>query len=234
MTQILIAVPTHRHMIDMGTAVSLASVSHMFGVDKIPIAMNNIDSADIAHARNLAAMGLLSDPKFTHLLFVDSDMVFKSSLVAQLLRAKKEVIGCVYPRRLASHRNALDKVAQAGRAHADDNAAIGSAAGFIPDDVREYKFVDGIAEVGVIGMGLCLIARSVFEKLIATGKVPQMKVLSDVPYNFFQQITRGEIYYGEDASFCLRWRELCGGKVYALASSEIAHIARVEVRATPA
>lgn len=232
MPKIFIALPTHRALMDVSCAISLAGLTHHLGVTRNEVWVNNIDSADIAYSRNLAAAGMLRDPSFTHLLFVDSDMAFSPRLVVQMLEAKVDFIGAVYPRRFGGTKG-LAAVAQAGKRGLDENAAIAEAAGFIPHDALQYNYVNGVAEVAHIGMGLCLVARQVFEKLIASGQVPAPEVMNDAPHGFFQQIVRDGRYYGEDASFCMRWREICGGKVHAVISKDIAHMARIEVRATP-
>lgn len=239
MPAIFIAVTTSRSMMDTGCALSLIGLTNHCAANGISAGVAVIDSAEIAKARNVMAARMLADPKFTHILFVDSDMAFPASAVAHLLKADKEVIGAIYPGRFSAGEAAsgLEKVAQAARRGLDDNAAIGEAARFVPVDVgnlAEYK--DSIGEVPGVGMGLCLIARTAFEKLIASGKV-RAKRISENPalktYGFFDHIEQGDVTFGEDFSFCKRWREICGGKVYAFANRDVAHIARVEVRANP-
>jgi hypothetical protein len=207
MPHLFIWLPTHRNMVDAACTISIAGLLYRLGVNKIDVTLDGFDCADIAYSRNRAVARMLSNPTHTHLLFIDSDMVFKPELVAALIRANRDVVGYAYPARDGKR--------------------------FVPSDIRNYEFKNGIAEVDVIGMGLCLIARSALERLIATGKVPAAQVLDDAPVGLFQQIVRDGQYHGEDESFCLRWRELCDGKVYALASTDIAHIGRVEFRASP-
>ena len=65
-----------------------------------------------------------------------------------------------------------------------------------------------------MGMGLCLIARTAFEKLIASGKVRAKRISENAElksYGFFDHIEQGDVTFGEDFSFCKRWREICGG-----------------------
>jgi hypothetical protein len=43
-------------------------------------------------------------------------------------------------------------------------------------------------------------------------------------FGFFDPIYRADEYASEDMAFCERWRELCGGEVWALVSRKIGHI----------
>src|ERR1700730_13659248 len=54
------------------------------------------EGSDIASQRNVLASRFLRRDGFTHLLFVDSDMVVPSDLCARMIAATKPVIGAVY------------------------------------------------------------------------------------------------------------------------------------------
>lgn len=213
--KIYVALTTHRSIVDTACAVSLADLFHHFGANKIAGILRVADGADIAIARDYQVAEMLGGQGFTHILFVDSDMAFPFSLVTTLIGAKRDVIGCAYPQRFID-RN-------------------GAPVGYVPDSIKagHFKSAEPI-EVAHIGMGLCLIAKTAFEKLAATRKIASERLHGKQCLRFFQRLTVNGSTAGEDVSFCHRWREFCGGKVYAIASKEIAHIGRVEVRAKPA
>lgn len=201
-------------MVDIACAISLADLFGNFGSNTIGSAIRAIDSNDIANARDHLVDEMLGDPTFTHILFVDCDMAFPPRLVASLINAKRDVIGLAYPQRFIDGK--------------------GSPLGYVPDSIKPADFnSEEPIEVECLGMGLCLIARQAFEKLQATRKIAKTSVNGKPRLRFFLRITHGVQTFSEDISFCLRWRDLCGGKLYAIASRDIAHITRVEVRASP-
>jgi hypothetical protein len=79
-------------------------------------------------------------------------------------------------------------------------------------------------------MGLCLIARTVFERLIAQGNVrtKSMSKKSRV-HCFFDKLMVDNELFSEDLSFCRRWRD-CGGTIRALLAEDIGHIGEYTFR----
>lgn len=210
--KIYVALTTHRSIVDSGCTASLADLFYYFGVNKIEAILRVADAADIANARDYLVGEMLRGKGFTHILFVDSDMVFPSRLVTALIDAKRDVIGYAYPQRF------IDKN--------------GAPVGFVPDAIKPGDFDSSEpTEITHIGMGLCLISREAFESLIATGKIATMPIAGSLCARFFDRLKINGTTAGEDVSFCHRWRDLCGGKVYAVASREIAHVGRVEIKA---
>lgn len=210
--KIYVALTTHRSIVDSGCTASLADLFYWFGANKIEAILRVADAADIANARDYLVGEMLRGKGFTHILFVDSDMAFPTRLVTALIDAKRDVIGYAYPQRF------IDKN--------------GAPVGFVPDAIKPVHFnsADPI-EINHIGMGLCLISKGTFESLNATGKIATMPIAGSQCARYFQRLTINGNTAGEDVSFCHRWRELGGGKVYAIASKDIAHIGRIEIKA---
>jgi hypothetical protein len=196
-TELMIAMPTY------GGAVKTGCFGSVFGLGvrlaasgiRTPLAM--IGDADVVAARNRLATQFFLRKTASHMLFVDSDIEFHVATVLKMMQADEPVIGCVYPQR-------------------------NDSGGFViwHDGIGHLDVKGGSADVGGIGMGLCLIAKTALETLVATGKI-RIKP-NPTTYGFFDQILDGDDLLSEDLSFCRRWRD-CGGRVRALLNEDVGH-----------
>lgn len=168
-------------------------------------ALTTLDRHDISVARDVMAAEFLAT-QHSHLLFVDSDTQFNPTTVVKMQKLDVPIIGGIYRTKTAE---------------------IDFAVRNKPRNMRP----DGLCEVDGVGMGLCLIRREVFAKLLATGKIGTITrglhgLAPGTAHRFFAPI--GEL--SEDYSFCERWRTLCGGTVHALAGENIGHIGAMTFR----
>jgi hypothetical protein len=196
--------------------------------------------------RNLYASLVLQDKSFTHLLFVDADMGFAPSLIEHMIAADKPVVGSMAPHRkldLAKFYSLKDKIADPtiARLVAMDYVNAGSidfAGGPAkPGDNRSFEdlVVDGpCIRVRKTGAGVLLIQRGVFERL--RERYPELwcTQIEDTYANF--GLTEGVLqcfepmpnehglYGGEDAAFCRRWVEGCGGEIWSVVTETIVHV----------
>lgn len=173
------------------------------------------DVNDVSEARNSVASVVLKAAEYSHLLFVDYDMVFRPQSALRLISSGRPVIGVAYLRRGGSLTGA-DQFA----VHLKEQAAEPS---------------DGIIEVDGIGMGLTAITRETLVAMHATGKlrtqlpdVPGAKVIKrgiNTICGFFDRMSGlGGTFVGEDFSFCRRWKELCDGSTYAVIDDQVGHM----------
>jgi hypothetical protein len=165
----------------------------------------------VARARNkLAAEFLESDA--THMLFLDTDLIFTPQHVARLLSHDKPVIAGLYPkkqRELAWVVNTLP--------------------GQEPDE-------NGLQKVKYIGTGFLMIKREVLERMAA--EIPGIAYVTDAgqvqrtEHDFFptgpmldpeQGTTR---YHSEDWGFCRRALDL-GYDVYADTRVALKHVGQM-------
>jgi len=166
----------------------------------------------VARARNtLAADFLRSD--CSHLLFIDSDLVFSPEHVARIVSHKEDVVGGFYPKKCPDKEiqwvcNALE-------------------------DRQTTPREDGLQELRYIGTGFMRVARTVFERMIES--YPHLAFHPDTnpentDYDFFStgvyrkpgQTGPGR-YLSEDWYFCQRWLDL-GGTVWGDTKVILKHV----------
>jgi hypothetical protein len=208
--EILVAVPSYGGSLKVGCVESLLRLQDALRGSQIVTTFDFTSYAGIASVRNMFGSMVLGST-YTHLLFVDSDMVFAPEIVLKLLEVQVPLIGCFYSSR----------------------AVKGSTIGFVQEPVAVPR--SGLVKVDAIGMGLTLIESDCFRRLAETGEVPEWK---DHPFpgkvkgpllGFFDAEPNG-VYTSEDYSFCRRWQTLVGGEVWALVREDIGHVGDFEYK----
>jgi hypothetical protein len=227
--KILVALPSFRMMITAQTAQTLYHLRGLLDDTGIGSHLVNIEGADIVVARNTLATVCLRSPDFTHIFFVDDDMMFDPHLVIEMLRADKDIISVLAPKRKLN----LDRFYDAAMRQDPIAAATARSLDFVmrlPKGQTEVTITDGMTEVEGIGMAVTLIKREVLETMVAKGVVEPRKNRNmsgekDL-YTFFDPVYDPEEdnTLSEDYSFCQRWVKGCGGKIFALTHHAIGHI----------
>lgn len=97
-----------------------------------------------------------------------------------------------------------------------------------------FRMKDGVVSVPGVGLGLALIARSVFETMIEKGCVERIagqepQYPDETSWGFFDRVRDpGDKKWGgwmsEDLSFCKRWVHDCGGQILVRSNATIQHI----------
>jgi hypothetical protein len=194
---LFIATPTHRSFVDSHYALSLAHLAAHLGAAQIGFRIFMQDGADLAQQRNVIAAEFLSLTKATHVLMIDDDTAFPADVVLALLKSEKEFIGCLCPRR-------------------------DLAGGYVSEDEILGPAGGAATPTRAIGMGLTLIARSVFESMISKNAA----LSSPRGYRFFDRLDGPDAQHGEDFSFCIRWRQT-GGEIFALKLPGVRHVGKM-------
>ena len=233
-TKILIASPTYdgtvrREYMRSVMQLTKALRQHSIGWELL------LEPATLLHTmRSVKASLVLEETQYSHLLFVDTDLDFQPASVLKMLDAEREVIGCAYPyRTIPLH----ETVGSADRTLRQVIAAKVPYAVTLADGTTKLDIVKGICEVASVGTGLLLIRRSALQALAASGRISRF--LATFPYSqwyphshyhgFFSHLQADGCDYGEDYSFCRRWRELCEGRIHALVADEVGHIGPLPV-----
>jgi hypothetical protein len=230
--KVAICVPSFRGSIMTQTAAALINTIWTMSELGISMVFTNVDSSEIVTVRNMMASSILEKDDITHLLFVDDDMEFDPDTIIAMLRADRDVIGAVCPLRKLN-LEAFHEAAKKGMTVEQCRAA---ATEFV---VRHYadkvEVKEGVFRIRGIGMAVTLIKRRALLTMIEKGAVERRErseslgpdaLGNKVVYGFFdpQKDENSDSLLSEDYSFCQRWRNACGGEVWAIADGKIGHI----------
>lgn len=204
---ILIAVPAYGGSTKNETVYSLIALTFELLQRRIPFRPIIDEFGDVEKARNwLASYALSLKATFTHILFIDYDLIFTPGAIMKMINADRPVIAVNCPL-----RKGANKLEFSAQPHYDDGRLE----------------ADGTQRVKRIGTGLMLISVQALETLSRHNALRvEHSLTGDKPvYGFFDRSIRanGE-RLGEDYSFCERWTDLCGGEIYAVIDEEIGHI----------
>jgi len=231
---VLICLPTYSEEVHINFAFSLLDLTRALTDSGSSYEMLHVASSQIVRARNFFANYFLNHSKFTHLLFLDTDMKFPAEAVIKLLAANKAVAGVAYPFRrqdLGRSISAADTgltMRQWLEKYADYTFAP------VTDKDGDVNFVNGFAEARHIGTGVFLAQREAFEATIPFSGCysPPAQYQSSIAngkfYGFFETIEEDGVYLGEDVSFCLRARQ-AGLTIWALIDQTVVHYGASEV-----
>jgi len=232
-TKLFVATPMYGGMCAgyyMQSVIQLMTTCQGNGVDVHFSFMFN--ESLITRARNSLASTFLKT-ECTHLMFIDSDIRFRADDVIHMIRADKDVLCGIYPKKEINWyqvKAAMDR----GVPFDQLKNHTGSFVVNLVDYVGEVTVPIGIpVEIFNGGTGFMLIKREVFEKMDAV--VPSysndvidlggmMKQSEPIKEYFTTSIEPGtNRLLSEDYHFCRTWREM-GGKVYAAPWCQLAHI----------
>ena len=169
----------------------------------------------VSRARNAATAAFLNDKESTHLLFIDSDIIFEVDDIVHLINADKEVIGGMYPKKYIKWET-LKKNPSAERV----DFPVGTS--------KVNK--DGFIETKYAPTGFLMIAKTAIEKIINTK--PELKYKNDIDgymesgdnfYDIFNVGIRNGIYESEDWGFSSMWQEV-GGTVFIHPEVNLKHV----------
>ena len=170
----------------------------------------------VSRARNAAVAHFLEDPENTHLLFIDSDIIFEPEDVFKLLQANKEVVAGIYPKKYI----VWDRLKQNPESERVDFPMGGSLT----------MTEDNLIELDYLPTGFLLISRTAIEKIITAH--PELKYRNDIDgymsagdnfYDLFKVGIRNGIYESEDWGFCSLWKGV-GGKVLIHPDINVKHL----------
>jgi hypothetical protein len=233
MTKLFVATPMYGGMCAgyyMQSVIQLMTTCQANGVDVHFSFMFN--ESLITRARNSLALTFLKT-ECTHLMFIDSDIRFRAEDVIHMIRADKDVLCGIYPKKEInwySVKGAMDR----GVPFDQLKSHTGSFVVNLVDYAGEVTVPMNMpVEIFNGGTGFMLIKREVFEKMAEV--VPSysndvidlggmMKQSEPIKEYFTTSIEPGtNRLLSEDYHFCRTWREM-GGKVYAAPWCQLAHI----------
>jgi len=170
----------------------------------------------IPRARNSAVAHFLNDEESTHLLFIDSDIIFEPEHIKTLLNSDKEIISGIYPKKFID----WERVKNNPRLE-PVNFPMGGNIKLTEDNLIELDFIPS---------GFLSIKKEAIIKLV--NHYPELKYKNYVDkyqganhyfYNLFKTGVENGSYQSEDWGFCNLWRGL-GGKLYIHPDVNVKHI----------
>jgi len=170
----------------------------------------------VSRARNAAVAHFLEDKENTHILFIDSDIIFEPEDVFKLLQSNKEVVAGIYPKKYI----VWDRLKQYPEAERVDFPVGGSV------KMTEDNFL----EMDYLPTGFLLISRTAINKI--TKAYPELKYKNDIDgymsagdnfYDLFKVGIRNGIYESEDWGFCSLWKSV-GGQVLIHPEINVKHL----------
>ena len=170
----------------------------------------------VSRARNAAVAHFLEDKENTHILFIDSDIIFEPEDVFKLLQSNKEVVAGIYPKKYIVW-DRLKKYPEAERV----DFPVGGSVKMTEDNFLEMDYLP---------TGFLLISRTAINKIIKAH--PELKYKNDIDgymsagdnfYDLFKVGIRNGIYESEDWGFCSLWKSV-GGKVLIHPDINVKHL----------
>ena len=201
----------------------------------IMVSFSLLKSSLVTQGRNLCVAEFLNHKdNYDYLLFIDSDISFKSETIFKMIDADKDIIACPYPMKMFETDKMWKKIKETDMVKSEKDLL--SSGYMYPIKIGKNELIvdKGVMEVTHAPTGCMLIKRNVIDKLIA--KHPELEIYQPTVingketkkenfYNLFDTLHDLETkrYFGEDFGFCQRWTDI-GGKVYVYVMDHISHI----------
>jgi len=246
--KILIATPAYGDMVTTTYCYSLMNLLGQFREKhpNIKFEYKFLSLSVLSFMRNLFASLVMEDKSYTHLLFIDADMGFGPQLVEHMIQVNKPVVGSMAPQRkfdLSAFYALKDKIADPNVARLVAIDYVNSGSIYFkggPAKAGETRsaadlVVEGAAiRVTRTGAGVLLIQRGVFDRIKERYPELYSERIADTYAKFdlkkgvlqcFESMPDDNgIYCGEDAAFCRRWVEGCGGEIWSVVTENILHV----------
>lgn len=240
MATVLILMPTGGQ-IHTPAVLSLIGLTQAMNRRRVAFAMKTWEWSDLVISRNYLVSYFLAQKTFTHALLLDSDMSYEAQLFFDLLDFDADFTCAPYPQRQMRwqvFRSLIEREALKPAAERVPTAALlaeslryNVAEVFDPGEAWPYEVRNGFRKVPGVGTGFMLIRRAVPERMVETGVARPVPGFNGPGYpgadfhDFFSHLRGrgGEVMHGEDASFCRRWIEGCGGEIWCHETARITH-----------
>ena len=214
---IFIGIPCYGGVIHANFASCLMSLSRALAQHQINHTVEFLGSDSlISRARNSIVAKFYSQPEWSHLLFLDADLMFSPEAVLKMIQEEKELIGCPYPKKVYNW-NKVEKCINEGRVVAEHKPLLTDINYNFLSSKEEVEVNDTCVKVKDIPTGFMLIKRSVITALMMA--YPERKYKNNIAgqgednskdyfYDLFGTGVVNGYYLSEDYYFCYLVREL--------------------------
>lgn len=202
----------------------------------VPFAFATYDCADQTVSRNHLTSRFLTETRFSHMLMLDSDMIFSPAAVWRLIGFGADFVAAAYAQKYYDWgrlRRLFRENPDAGTAEIvaqsltyNHQIADWGGQAWVP---RRRK---GFITVPATGPGLALISRKVPERMVAQGVARPYRDMARLPghrdllwHDFWSHgpVADGTLFGHTDQAFSHRWVRGCGGEVWLDCETEIGH-----------
>ena len=201
-----ISIPCYTGRVDIGTMSCL--IDEMFVLNGAGVRVTLADergNSMIAHSRDMIVSKFLAT-EATDLFFLDDDVTWERGAMLKLLNYPVDMVAGIYPQRAEPthfHTRFMDK-----------------------PDLRGDPDNPSLLEVEGVPAGFVRISRHCLEQMVL--KYPEKRFADKhapkgYAWALFDNIHEGDVYFGEDYSFCRRWRQI-GGRVFTDPEIEMGHV----------
>lgn len=203
---IWIAIPAYTGQIHLGTMRSI--VSDMLKLaergDRVTI-FDESGNAMIADCRALIVAKFL-ESEGTDLVFVDSDVCWEAGALVKLVDQPVDFVAGIYPQRRDPIAYCVQYIQERAELRADPETHL--------------------LEVAGVPAGFMRMTRGMLERMV--GHYPDTAFYcQDAPnqtaHALFDPVRIGKLKFGEDYSFCKRWRDI-GGRVWIDPEIRMGHV----------
>jgi hypothetical protein len=94
---LFIATPCYDGNVSSGCVMSILALQRLLMENRVSHDICLHSDSLITRARNRIAANFLHQPEYTHLLFIDADIVFDAGTVLRYLAFKKDLVAGIYP-----------------------------------------------------------------------------------------------------------------------------------------
>ena len=213
---LMVATPAYGGQIYVGYLKTIINLERELTKHNIEIHYEYcVNESLIPRARNYLTDRFLKT-NCTHLLFLDGDIQVDPLYILELIKADKEVIGGIYPKKSIDWKRISEFINNNKNIEYDENIlkVLGrDPVTIVLDNDDMYKNSDPIIETRYTGTGIFLIKREVLSKMIEAYPDDKYNSAGNMYHKFFDTEIKYGVYLSEDYYFCERWRNL-GGKVY--------------------
>ena len=197
----------------------------------------------IPRARNNLLARAMSNPKMTHVLYIDTDITWKPVDIIRLLLSDKRIVGGVYPlNKIEWDRLKQPNIVDSWTSKKDRHEILKNTSDqvLIENHMLNYNInrlttgnievKNNLIEIKHLATGFMMLQRKMVECMQKA--FPSTKYTDDVnflkpheneqAYALFDCAVVDEKYLSEDWLFCQRWSNM-GGQIYADISIDLMH-----------
>jgi hypothetical protein len=196
----------------------------------------------VSRARNNLIAKAMSDPKTTHMIFIDNDITWNPIDIMKLILAEKPIIGGAYPLKSYKWDKLTNPAIIQGLIDKRNNSILKdmisdtemvqfNAVNYNVNYLSNNLQVEGnIAKIRHLATGFMMIQRHVIEKMFKA--FPSTKFVDDInflepsenefAYALFDCGVEDGHYFSEDWMFCQRWSKM-GGSIYLDVTVNLVH-----------